>query len=517
MKSVMKHRFSEVPTVDVPRSTFMRNHGLKTAFDAGYLVPIFWDQDVLPGDTISLNMSAFARLATPIYPIMDNMFISTFFFAVPWRLIWTNSVKFFGEQIDPGDSISYTIPTVPLTNVSNGTLYDYFGVVTKVNAAVSYNSLLFRAYNKVWADWFRDQNLQDSPVLNVDDGPDTDTDFTLLKRGKRHDYFTSSLPFLQKGDAVQLSLGTSAPVESAGTGLPTWSLNSVSNNLMSVGASGASTKWSGTHASAYNAYWDDPKLQADLSSATASTVNELRQSVQIQRFLEKDARSGSRYPEIVKSHYGVTDPMMAVLQRPEYLGGGTTPINIAQVARTDSSPGELGSFASSFINNHGFVKSFTEHCCVIGLACLHADITYQEGIDRSYLKQTRYDVYHPVLAHIGEQSVTNNEIYIDATTVGVSDEDVFGYQERWAEYRYKKSVITGIMRSNDAASLDAWHLGIEFGAEPTLDDTFIVENPPIDRAIVTPTEPHLIWDSYFNYKHTRPMPIYSVPGFIDHF
>jgi hypothetical protein len=516
MRSVMKHRFSEVPTIDVPRSTFMRNHGLKTAFDAGYLVPIFWDQDVLPGDTISLNMQAFARLATPQFPIMDNMFISTFFFSVPWRLIWDNSKKFFGEQIDPGDSISYTIPQVTLNNVSNGTLYDYFGVVTKVATNVSYNSLLFRAYNKVFADWFRDQNLQDSPVLNTDDGPDTSTDYALLKRGKRHDYFSSALPFLQKGDAVQLSLGTDAPVVSDGTGVPKYDLTGDQRYLVHDGST--STVWNSTTTNPGAAVWDDPELKTDLSSATASTVNELRQSIQIQRFLEKDARSGSRYPEIIKSHYGVTDPMMAVLQRPEYLGGGTTPINIASVARTDSSPGELGSFAQSFINGHGFVKSFSEHCCVIGLACLHADLNYQEGIDRSYLKQTRYDVYHPVLAHIGEQAIENREIYIDAATVAAgTDDDVFGYQERWAEYRYKKSNITGVMRSNDAASLDAWHLAIEFGSEPTLDDTFIQEAPPLDRAIVTPSEPHLIWDSYFNYKHTRPMPIYSVPGFIDHF
>jgi len=516
MKSVMEHRFSEVPGISIPRSTFNRSHGYKTTFDAGYLVPIFVDLAV-PGDSMQCNLTGFARLATPTYPIMDNMAMDTFFFAVPIRLIWDNWTKFCGEQIDPGDSISYSIPQTTLNNVSNETLYDYFGLPTKIAANYDINNLHARAYNLIWNEWFRDQNLQDSVTVDKDDGPDTASNYTLLRRGKRHDYFTSCLPFLQKGDSVQLSLGTVAPVISEGTGLPTWTVGGGTHNLASINTS-TDAKWDPSVTSAdTTAVWADTALETDLSSATASTVNELRQAVQVQRLLERDARSGSRYIEIIKSHFGVTSDD-ARLQRPEYLGGGTSPVNINPVARTDSSPGELGAIGTSAFRGHGFSKSFTEHCIVIGLVNVRADLTYQEGIERMFDYQTRYDVYWPSLAMLGEQAVLNREIYLDAATLGAgTDDDVFGYQERFAEMRYKPSKITGKFRSNDAATLDAWHLGIEFGALPTLDDTFIQENPPVDRVIATPTEPHFIFDSYFNFKHTRPMPTYSVPGMIDHF
>ncbi len=515
MKSVMSHKFSEVPGVSVPRSTFDRSHGYKTTFDAGYLVPCFVDFAV-PGDTMSMNMTGFARLSTPVYPIMDNMIMDTFFFAIPIRIIWDNWKKFCGEQVNPGDSISYSIPQIPLNNISNESLYDYFGLPTKIAAAYNVNNLVGRGYNLVYNDWFRDQNLQNSVVVDKDDGPDAIADYELLKRGKRHDYFTSCLPWLQKGDAVELSLGTSAPVESAGDGLPRFDFGTTTNSIIAASATG-NLNQNQTGQATIGATWNDPKLQTDLSSATASTVNELRQAVQVQKLLERDARSGTRYVEIVKSHFGVQSED-ARMQRPEYLGGGTTPVNINPVARTDSSPGQLGALGTVAFKGHGFTKSFTEHCIVLGLVCVRADLTYQEGIDRMFDYQTRYDIYWPTLAHLGEQSVLNREIYIDAATIGAgTDDDVFGYQERFAEMRYKPSKITGKMRSNDAASLDVWHLGIEFGAQPTLDDTFIVENPPVDRVIVTPTEPHFIFDSYMNYKHTRPMPVYSVPGYIDHF
>jgi len=516
MKSVMKHRFSEVPDVSIPRSTFDRSCGYKTTFDAGYLVPVFVDE-ALPGDTFKVNMNGFARLSTPTYPIMDNMMLDTFFFAVPIRLLWENWKKFCGEQVDPGDSISFTIPTTTLNNVSNETLYDYLGCPTKIAANYTVNNLFARAYNMIWRDWFRDENLQDSPVVDIDDGPDTSTDYVLLKRGKRHDYFTSALPWLQKGDAVQLSLGTTAPVVASGAGAPIFNSATAGNRTLdhdatvNVSVSGAATGGGDTLG------WYDPKLNANLASATASTVNELRQAIQVQRLLEKDARSGTRYIEIVRSHFGVTSDD-ARQQRPEYLGGGSTPINITPIARTDSSPGSLGAMGTTGFTRHGFVKSFTEHCVIIGLACVRADLTYQEGLDRMFSRSTRYDFYWPTLAHLGEQSILNKEIYLDAATIGAgTDDDVFGYQERYAEYRYKPSKITGKMRSNDAATLDAWHLGIEFGTTPTLDDTFIQESPPVDRVIVTPTEPHFIFDSYTQMACTRPMPIYSVPGYIDHF
>lgn len=525
MKSVMKHRFSEVPNVEIPRSTFKRNHGYKTTFDAGYLVPILVDL-AIPGDSIKCNLHAISRLSTPIYPIMDNMFMETFFFAVPIRILWDNFKKFCGEQTDPGDSIAYSIPQVSLTDVANESLYDYLGLPTKLTQAYSVNNLAARAYNKIWNDWFRDQNLQDSLVVDTDDGPDTSTDYVLKRRGKRHDYFTSALPFLQKGDAVELSLGLDAPITGIGKQEQTYAASSV--NAYETDASGtvayasASSIYGNNNTDRFYAEEDPnntgyPNIRADLSNATASTVNELRQAIQIQRLLERDARAGTRYIEIVKSHFGVSSDD-ARMQRPEYLGGGSQSINVSPIARTDSNPGELGAMGTTRISNHGFSKSFTEHCMIIGLVNVRADLTYQEGIERHFDYRTRYDMYWPSLSHIGEQAILNREIFLDdATLTAGTDDDVFGYQERYAEMRYKPSKITGKMRSNDAASLDSWHLGIEFGSLPTLDDTFIEDNPPIDRVIATPTEPHFIFDSYFQYTHARPMPTYAIPGLMDHF
>jgi len=517
MKSVMNHSFAKAPTVTTPRSVFNRSHGFKSTFDAGYLVPIFNDL-AIPGDSMQLNVTGFGRLSTPTYPIMDNMIMDTFFFAVPIRLIWDNFKKQMGEQVDPGDSISYACPQITLNNVSNETLYDYFGFPTKIAANYTVNNFLGRSYNLIWNTWFRDENLQDSAVVDHDDGPDNSADYVLLRRNKRHDYFTSCLPQLQKGDAVQLSLGTVADVVPSSSPTPRFTIGTDTDlTLRQDGASNVVWGNSAGSPTGTDGYWQTTGLETDLSTATASTVNELRQAIQIQRLLERDMRSGTRYIEIIKSHYGVSSEDMRH-QRPEYLGGGSTPINISPVARTDSSPGALGAVGTMQFRGHGFSKSFTEHCIVIGMACIRADLNYQEGIERWHDIQTRYDWYWPSLAHLGEMAVLNREIYIDAATIGAgTDDDVFGYQERYADLKYKPSKITGKLRSNDAASLDAWHLAVEFGATPTLDDTFMQENPPIDRVIVTPTEPHFIYDSYLNYRHTRPIPVYSIPGYIDHF
>ncbi len=534
-QSVMKHQFSQVPQAEIPRSSFDRSHGLKTAFDGGLLVPILIDE-ALPGDTFSLNMTGFARLATPIFPILDNMYMETFFFAVPNRLLWDNWQKFCGEQTDPGDSIDFTVPVIGggTATFALGDLADYMGLPLGLDTSVTtdVSALPFRAYILIWNEWFRDQNLQDSAILATDDGPDGSGESGFanvpLRRGKRHDYFTSALPWPQKGAAgIAIPLGTVAPIVGLGVvGAPN---TGAVATIRETGASAVTTYLDGWNTAVstdvnieedvtVGATADYPGIFANLAGATAGTINALRQAFQIQKLLERDARAGTRYTEIVKGHFGVTSPD-ARLQRPEFLGGGSSPVVISPVANTSDTAtkeqGELAGFGVATLMGHGFTKSFTEHCQIIGLLSVRADLTYQQGLERQWSRQTRYDYYWPALSSIGEQTILNKEIWHNAA--GTDNDDVFGYQERYAEYRYKPSRITGIMRSDAAGTLDAWHLSQDFASLPVLDDTFIVDNPPIDRVIAVPTEPHFLFDAHFNMRCARPMPLYGVPGLIDHF
>lgn len=521
-KSVMRHRFSNVPTANIPRSVFDRSHGVKMTFNAGYLTPFFVDE-VLPGDTFTANLTAFVRLATPIKPIMDNLFLDVHWFFVPYRQVWTNFRKFMGEKDNPGDTQEYAIPLVSQEWIPTS-LGDYMGLPTsdQTTGNIVVSALPFRAFNHIFNEWYRDQNLQNSLNVPLGDGPDDPDDYRMRRRGKRHDYFTSALPFPQKGQPVEISLGALAPLVS-GAGVdaadPVFfgSLDNPGNrHPLQVNEAPGGVLWSS------DSNPGEPNAFADLSSAEGVTINELREAFQIQKLLERDARGGTRYPEIVRSHFGVE--FMDVTYRPLYLGGGTSRINVTPIAQTsstdpagpDASPqGNLAAMGTGTIGGNGFSQSFTEHGVVIGLVSARADLTYQQGVERFWSRSTRYDFYWPALSHLGEQAIEQREIF--ATGDDTEDSKVFGYQERFAEYRYKPSRIAGKFRSTDPESLDYWHLSQHFETAPVLDDIFIVEIPPIDRVIAVPTEPHFIFDGYISLRCARPMPVNAVPGLIDHF
>lgn len=542
-------QFVELPKAQIPRSVFTRSHSYKTAMPVSKLVPFFVDE-VLPGDTFNLKTTILARLSTPIVPFMDNLYMRTFFFFVPNRLIWEHWEAMNGDQRSgPTASTDYLVPQATINNLAIGTLGDFLGLPTGVAQNVSVSELPLRAISLIWNEWFRDENLQDA--YNIDKNTErefvgdqavssSNVDNALLYSSdcppiaKFHDYFTSALPWPQKGPGVEISLGGSVPLEGSvpsqvinysftGSGSGTGYL-SIGFTGSSAGGSGqVNTVLSGSHgfpATVQTSPADLSGVTVDLSKSTPISINDLRQAFQIQKLYERDARGGTRYTEILRSHFGVVSPD-ARLQRPEYLGGGKTRINVNPVQQTSATAdgsgtpqGNLSAYAVAVDTGHSFTKSFVEHGWIIGFVAVQSDLTYQQGLNRMWSRKARFDYYWPVFAHLGEQAILNKEIFVQGTA---ADDEVFGYQERYAEYRYFPGIITGHMRSTSSTPLDVWHLAEKFETAPKLNSTFIQDATPIERVVAVTDEPPIILDAWFDLKCVRPMPVYSTPGLVDHF
>lgn len=524
-----ENRFAENPQVDVSRSRFQRNSDNKTTFNTGDLIPIYLDE-VLPGDTHQIDLACVVRMATPIFPVMDNAFCDFYFFFVPNRLLWEHWKEFMGENKATAwtPKTEYSVPqvTAPSGGWEEGTLADYLGLPTKVQG-ISVSALPGRAYGLIYNEWFRNQNVTQPTLVEVTDATTTgkndgsatnDSAITLakpLKAAKVFDYYTGALPEPQKGEPISIQLGESAKIfayEENGRKFEG------SQDLSNFHIYNEDSETEGLSAYPGNVMLGKLTLKTDLSGITSATINQLRQAFQIQKLLEKDARGGTRYREVLREHFGVVSPD-ARMQIPEYLGGYRLPINVSQVIQTSStdatSPqGNTAALSVTTMNKPMFTKSFTEHGFIMGLAVVRTDQTYQQGIERMWSRKGRYDYYWPVLANIGEQAILNKEIYAQGST---KDEEAFGYQEAWADYRYKPSKVTGLFRSNAKQSLDSWHYAQDYDKLPTLSTEWMEQNDTeMKRTLAVQNQPDFIADFYFMNKTTRCMPIYSIPGLIDH-
>lgn len=552
---VNQSHFAMIPQANIRRSVFDRSHVYKTTFNEGQLIPYFVDE-VIPGDTFTLNPVEFCRLATPVVPFMDNIYIESFFFFVPSRLVYDKWVNLCGEQENPEDSTDYLVPTVSLSGDMTNKIPDYMGIACASGSFnnISVNCLPFRAYWLIWNEWFRDENLQKSvkvskgesntvldPMGQSTANPNYGLPSGVSKwydpapRGKRYDYFCGALPWPQKGEAVDLPLGASATITGV-TALGTASqhIGALSQpfNFTNWTDDGSKYNWpsyktpSNNHPSTSDFVASDiakmpsasSPWMADLSNASAITINSLRQAFMLQRYYEIDARGGTRYTEKLQAHFGVTNPD-ARLQRPEFLGSHSSMMNINPVTQTSSTDsttpqGNLAAFGLNAQRYHAFTKSFSEFGYIIGLINVRADLTYQQGVNKMWLRSDVLDFYWPSFAHLGEQTIQNIEIYCQGND---DDKKVFGYQERYAEYRYKPSLITGQFRSTYKQPLDIWHLSQKFASLPTLSDEFIQDHPPISRVVAVPSYPHFLLDVKFNLKCIRPMPMFGIPGMMGHF
>lgn len=541
-----EYNFAQNPQVGVSRSRFQRNSDNKTTFNTGDLIPIYLDE-VLPGDTHQIDVACVMRMATPIFPVMDNAFCDFYFFFVPNRLLWEHWKEFMGENKETAwaPKTEYSVPqvTAPTGGWAEGTLADYLGLPTKVEG-ISVSALPGRAYGLIYNEWFRNQNVTQPTLVEVTDATTTgkndgsatnDSAITLakpLKAAKVFDYYTGALPEPQKGEPITLPLGGNAKVQlfkDREVSIPVEQDQKIVYANKAVIGSGNVTMLMTENISGDNGpigvstnetgYFDHPAyLGANLSSISATTINQLRQAFQIQKLLEKDARGGTRYREVLREHFGVISPDSR-MQIPEYLGGYRLPINVSQVIQTSSSDntsplGNTAALSVTTMNKPMFTKSFTEHGFIMGLAVVRTDQTYQQGIERMWSRKGRYDYYWPVLANIGEQAILNKEIYAQGDEI---DEEAFGYQEAWADYRYKPSKVTALFRSNAQQSLDAWHYAQDYDKLPTLSTAWMEQNDnEMKRTLARSDQPNFIADFYFMNKTTRCMPVYSIPGLIDH-
>lgn len=571
-RSVDANRFAMVPRNDVPRSAFDVSYMHKTTFDAGNLIPIYCEE-VLPGDSIRLNMSAFVRSPVTLVPIMDNLRLETFFFFVPNRLVWSNWKRFMGEQTSPTDTTQFLLPVVSIANAALPveSLYDYFGITLNNNGAaapIDVNVLPFRAYNLIYNEWFRDQDINTMVVNNVGDGPDVSTDYVLLPRARRPDYFSTARPWPQKittnfgmfaaapnplvgdfpGLTANFDLSTGGVLNQLhsrfslsgglmagrGIGAPVTGIGVASGNAPTAGAQliaesgGRNITYpaSGTYSTATDAILMAANAPSGNFPDVRVLIQDIRTAGLIQGMLERNSRGGTRYTEIIRSHFGVLSPD-ARLQRPEYLGGGRTFVNIHPIAQTAPSGttggapaatnllGNLGGVGTAVATNHGFSQSFTEHGHIIGLLDVNTDVTYQNGINRMWWRRTPYDFYWPGLAHLGEQAILSKELFCNGTA---NDNEVFGYQERYSEYKYHPSRVSGLFRSSFATPLDFWHLGINYTVRPALNPTFINEGAslPIGRAMTVAqyNGQQFLGDFMFEQRMVRCMPMFSIPGVV---